>query len=35
MLGVGAMMKAAVGERAAQALVEEKEQQSDLNALGR
>jgi hypothetical protein len=35
MLRVGTMMKAAVGEGAAQALVEEQEQQSDLNALGR
>jgi hypothetical protein len=31
---VGVMMKSAVGEGAAQALVEEQEQQSDLNAPG-
>jgi hypothetical protein len=31
---VGTMMKSAVGEGAAQALVEEQEQQSDFNALG-
>ena len=33
MLGIGTMIEAAVGQRSAQALMEEQEQQRDLNAL--
>jgi hypothetical protein len=33
-LGVGAVVEAAVGERAAQAFVEEQEEERDVNAFG-
>ena len=33
-LGVGTVVEAAIGERAAQAFVEEQEEQRDLNAFG-
>ena len=33
-LGVGAVVEAAIGERAAQAFVEEQEEERDLNAFG-
>jgi hypothetical protein len=33
-LGVGTMVEAAIGERAAQAFVEEQEEERDLNAFG-
>jgi len=35
MSGVGPVVKAAVGQRTAEALVEEEEQECDLNTLGR
>ena len=33
-LGVGAVVEAAIGERAAQGFVEEQEEERDLNAFG-
>ena len=34
-LGVGTVVEAAIGERAAQAFVEEQEEERDVNAFGR